>query len=62
MALGAMVASEAWQVLTGSLERAVEQNEKPASLRGMSDTPAPTSSTDPDHDAASGAVQGPRSR
>lgn len=39
MVLGMMVVSEAWQVLTSALERAVEPREKVA-LRGMSDTTA----------------------
>ena len=34
--LGALVASEAWSVLTGSLERAVEHSEERTTLRGMS--------------------------
>ena len=40
MVLGMMVASEAWQVLTNALERAVETREKKVPLRGMSDTMA----------------------
>lgn len=38
--LGALVESEAWSVLAGSLERAVEQSEMGASLRGMSNQTA----------------------
>jgi hypothetical protein len=38
--LGASVASEAWSVLTGSLEQTVEQSEKGNTLRGMSDQTA----------------------
>jgi len=34
--LSALVESEAWRVLTGSLERAVEQSEEGTALRGMS--------------------------
>jgi hypothetical protein len=36
MVLGMMVVSEAWQVLSRSLERTVEQNGGPVSVRGMS--------------------------
>lgn len=34
--LGALVESEAWSVLTGALERTIEQSEKGNTLRGMS--------------------------
>lgn len=40
MVVDATVASEAWQVVTSSLEQAVEQSEEKATLRGMSDTTA----------------------
>jgi hypothetical protein len=40
MVVGAMVVSEAWQVLTCSLERAVESSDNKVTLRGLSSTTA----------------------